>query len=110
MDLSKERNVIQTIWVFDLKHKGSGKLSGHKARLVVKGFSQIPEIDFLGVFSPVYRYASVRFVMALSVKCGWKVWKAEVNNGFVNAPIFEEIYIASHRDSRLSDTNIWCID
>lgn len=67
-DLHKVRNVVQTKWVLDFKRNGKANFIRHKARLFAKGFSQIPVIDFLEVFSRVSIYATVLFMVALSVK------------------------------------------
>lgn len=74
----RKQNVIKTKCVFDLKRNHDGKFIRCKARLDSNGFSKIPGIDFLEVFSPLPRYATVRFMMSLSGKCGWKRWEIDL--------------------------------
>jgi len=93
VQLPPGRKVIETKWVFDLKLGGKGEILRHKARIVAKGFSQIFGIDFYEVFAPVSRYATVRFIISVSVEFGWKRIIIDVKNAFVNAPLEEEIYI-----------------
>ncbi|KAL6340965.1 hypothetical protein AAG906_032077 [Vitis piasezkii] len=38
--------------------------AGYKTRLVAKGYSQIPSIDFTNVFSPLVKHSSIRALLA----------------------------------------------
>ena len=50
------------------------KTDGHKcARLVAKGFSQVEEIDFDQIFSPVVRFEIVHLMLALSALENWHI-------------------------------------
>jgi hypothetical protein len=48
------KRVLQNKWVYRLK-KEDGEKKWHKARLVVKGFSQKKGIYFDGIFSPIFK-------------------------------------------------------
>ena len=61
MNPPKGRKIIKNHWVFDIK---SDKQK--KARLVVKGFSQVEGVDYNEIFSPVVRYETVRLMLALA--------------------------------------------
>jgi len=54
VDLSKERKVIKNCWVFNIKPDGC-----YRSRLVAKGFSQVKDIDFDELFSPVVCYKTI---------------------------------------------------
>ena len=58
----------------------------YKARLVIKGYSQIPGVDFTDVFSPVVKHSSIRALLGivamhdleleqLDVKAAFFVWR-----------------------------------
>ena len=57
MRLSKGKKVVCCKWVFKRKEGILGvEEAWYKARLVVKGYSQIPGIDFTNVFSQVVKH------------------------------------------------------
>ena len=59
--------------VFDIKSDGH-----KKARLVVKGFSQVEGLDFDQVFSPVVRFETVHLMLALATLENWYITGLDV--------------------------------
>jgi hypothetical protein len=55
----KNKNVIDTKWVFRNKLNEDGKVIRNKARLVCKGYAQIEGIDIEETFSPVFRMEAI---------------------------------------------------
>lgn len=53
--LPPNKKAISTKWVFTQKFNEEGKVSQFKARLVARGFSQIPGEDFDQTFAPVVK-------------------------------------------------------
>ena len=54
-------------WVFALKYKVGSTFDRHKARLVVKGFTQIYGIDYSKTFYSVVRLNTVRFLLSVGI-------------------------------------------
>ena len=46
-------------WIFKLKKNPQGEVIKHKARLVVKGYSQRKGIDYYEIYSPVVRFETI---------------------------------------------------
>ena len=50
-------------------------------------------IDYGVTFSLVARYSSIRSILSLSTKMGWKIHQTDVKITFLNGMIKEEVYI-----------------
>ena len=60
------KKVIGVKWVFKLKLNANGTVNKHKARLVVKGYSQEAGVDFFETFAPVARLDTIRLLLAIA--------------------------------------------
>lgn len=91
------RKPIKTKWVYDIKTDEKDSIVRYKARLVARGFTQQWGVDYIEVFSPVVRYSTVRFFLALVAHNNWKRVKLDVRSAFLNAELDEEIYVEQPR-------------
>lgn len=89
----RDRNVIGVKWVFRTKFNPDGSINKHKARLVVKGYSQIFGIDYLDTFAPVARHDTIRLLLAIIAQKGWQVFHMDIKSTFLNGFLQEEIYV-----------------
>jgi len=57
------------------KHKfhSDGSLARHKARWVVRGFTQCHGIDYDETFSPVVKPATIRVVLSIATSRRWPI-------------------------------------
>lgn len=94
VDLPAKRKPIKSKWVFKLKRDNVGNIARYKARLVAKGCSQVNGIDYEEVYSSVFRYASIRFIIALAVKNGLKVNQMDAITAFLQGDLTENICMA----------------
>jgi hypothetical protein len=85
--------VIGVKWVFRTKFNPDGSINKHKARLVVKGYSQIFGIDYSDTFAPVARHDTIRLLLAIVAQKGWQVFHMDVKSAFLNGFLQEEIYV-----------------
>jgi len=56
--------------VYKVKLKLDGTLERLKGRLVIKGFTQLYRVDYLEIFSPVVKMATIRSIIALVASKG----------------------------------------
>ena len=70
----QDRKVIRVKWVYRTKLNANGSVNKHKARLVVKGFAQIPGVDYFDTFAPVARLDVIRLLLAIAAQLSWKVY------------------------------------
>jgi hypothetical protein len=50
-------------------------------------------IDYEETFTPMARYTSIRVIMALATKIGWKLQQMDVKIAFLNGAVEEEVYV-----------------
>lgn len=93
VDIPSTRKAIKSRWVFKTKHDDAGKIIRYKARLVAKGCSQKCGIDYNETYSPVVRYVSIRYLIALSVKLNLKIDQMDAVTAFLQGDLTEEIYM-----------------
>ncbi|KAJ0653431.1 putative RNA-directed DNA polymerase [Helianthus annuus] len=91
--LPKGKNVVGLKWIFKTKLGVDGKIVKHKARLVVKGYSQLHGIDYQETFAPVARFETIRVVISVAAQRGWELHQLDVKTAFLNGELSEEIYV-----------------
>jgi hypothetical protein len=91
--LPNNRTAIGYRWVFKLKCKSDGSIDKYKVRLVAKGFSQWPGLDFDQVFAPTVRWASLRAIFALVAIEDLELHSIDISNAFLNGELDHEVYM-----------------
>ena len=56
----EDKLVVSSRWIYKVKHVAGSSIEKHKAKFVVKGFSQVERIDYEETFGPIARYSSIR--------------------------------------------------
>lgn len=103
VDLPKGRKAIGVKWVLKTKRDTTGNVIRHKARLVVKGFSQRKGIDYDETFSPVVRQSSIRYLMSLAAQYDLEIEQMDAVSAFLQGEVNEEIYIKQPVEFRNGD-------
>ena len=76
--IPREREVVSLKWIYKIKLNQEGDIQKHKARLVARGFTQKPGIDFYETFSPVARLETIRTVIVVAAQKKWKIFQLDV--------------------------------
>jgi hypothetical protein len=84
---AKEKSLVTSKWLYKIKHVVDGSIEKYKARFVARGFSQKDEIDYEETFPHVARYTSIRDIVAIATKMGWKLHQMNVKTAFLTGVI-----------------------
>jgi len=93
--LAPGQRPISTKWVFKIKNEQDGSLR-YKARLCIRGFVQVPGVDFTLTHSPVATDVSIKIVLAITLYHDGQDWEAElldIEAAFLEASLDEDVYI-----------------
>ena len=69
----EKKYVVNSKWIYKIKHVVDGSIEKYKERFVARGFSQKEGIDYKETFAPVERYTSIRTILALLSIMKWKI-------------------------------------
>jgi hypothetical protein len=85
-------NVITSKQIFKYKLNSDSTLGRYKARWVLHGFTQRPDVDYDETFSPVVKPATVRTVLSLAASRSCPVQQLDVTNAFLHGTPSETVY------------------
>ena len=88
-----DRKLVSCKWLLRKKFNADGSISRYKARLVARGFSQVPGMDYNETFSPVLRMTSFRALLATAAQLHLLVHQMDVRTTFLHGNLHEEIYM-----------------
>jgi len=87
-----DANSIGCRWVFRKKINPDGSVR-FKARLVIKGYEQIPGVDFGDTFAPVAKLTSLRLILGHAILNGWETHHMDVVTAFLNPPLDNSVFM-----------------
>ncbi|KAK4685970.1 putative transposase, partial [Tremellales sp. Uapishka_1] len=87
------RKAIGCRWVFKRKRGANGEIIKYKSRLVAKGYSQIPGVDFEETFAPVGRTTSLRIMLTIAASMDLEIHQADVEGAYLNGKLDVEIFM-----------------
>ena len=93
VDLPAGKRTISAKWIFREKRDTSGEVIKLKAKLVAKGYEQVPSEDFYETFAPVVRWSTIRTILAVAARKRWTLKQLDVITTFLNGILEEEIYM-----------------
>jgi histone deacetylase 1/2 len=85
-------NVVTGKWICTIKRRADGTLERYKARWVLRGFTQRPDVDYDETFSLVVKPATVHTVLSLALSRSWPVHQLDVKNAFLHGTLTETVY------------------
>ena len=86
-------NILPGTWAFRIKRFPDGRLRKFKARWCARGDKEIKGIDYDDVYSPVVSWSTVRLILTLATRLGWKSRQIDFSNAFVQATLDKDVYM-----------------
>lgn len=99
----KNKNIIDTKWVFQNKLNEDGQAVRNKEILVCKGYAQVDSIGFEETFTPMARLEVIRIFITLVVYKNFKFYQMKMKLAFLNGELEEEVYIEKLNDFQLEE-------
>ncbi|GJU67629.1 retrotransposon protein, putative, ty1-copia subclass [Tanacetum coccineum] len=93
VELPPNGKTVGSKWLFKKKTDMDGAVHTYKARLVVKGYTQTPGIDYEETFSPVADIRAIRILIAIAAYYDYEIWQMDVKTAFLNGYLNEEVYM-----------------
>jgi hypothetical protein len=91
--LEAQKTPITSRWVYKAKKNDSGQVVKHKARLVVRGFQQVPGIDFTETYAATATPPTWRVILAIAAIEDLEVEQIDFIGAFLNAGVDVDLYI-----------------
>ena len=85
-------NVVSCKWLFTKKYDAHGNIR-FKARLVARGFTQIPGVDYHETFSPTLKLTSLHLIFAITAYLNLELHHVDIETAFLHGDLKEEIYM-----------------
>jgi hypothetical protein len=85
--------VVDSKWVFKLKRNPDQSIKKYKARLVARGFTQRPGLDFDETYAPVVKFTTLRVMLAIACQMDMEIHQMDVVTAFLNSKVDAEIYM-----------------
>ncbi|SCZ88592.1 BZ3500_MvSof-1268-A1-R1_Chr10-2g03011 [Microbotryum saponariae] len=102
-ELPAGAKVLASKFVFRTKRDKDGRPTSYKARLVARGFTQRPGIDFKETFAPTAKFVSIRTLIALAAARGYHIIQADIDKAYLHGELEEELYMRVPEGIRLPD-------
>jgi len=103
--IPKNVHIIDTKWVFTEKNNNK-----KKARLVARGFQQIPGQDFIETYSSTIQADSLRLTVAIASLNEWSLKQLDIKAAYLNADLEEKIYLKIPLgDRNYNKNNYWLL-
>ena len=101
--IKEGKSIVNSKWMYKIKHVVDGSIEKYKARFVACGFSQKEGIYYEETFALVARYTSIRLVLSLAAVMRWKIHQMDVKTAFLNGVVEEEVYVEKPLGFRTHD-------
>jgi len=108
VDLPTDHKATGSEWVVRVKHNADGSIERLKPRIVAKGYSQCPGLNYNESFVPTFRPATLRIIMAMAAVEDLELCSVDITSAFTNGDLDEEIYMKQPEGFHIGGPNKVC--
>jgi hypothetical protein len=83
VDAPPDTHVIDLMWVYANKYNANSDIVKHKARLVTKGYTQIPGLDYDQTYASVVRLESFLMVVSVATTLDLHIWQVDIITAYL---------------------------
>ncbi|GJW91832.1 retrovirus-related pol polyprotein LINE-1 [Tanacetum coccineum] len=105
VDLPPNGKTVGIKWLFKKKTDMDGAVYTYKARLVVKGYTQTPRINYEETFYPVADIRAIRILIAIAAFYDYEIWQMDVKTSFLNGYLSKEVYMEQPKEAAAYDAS-----
>ncbi|CAI5464445.1 unnamed protein product [Closterium sp. Yama58-4] len=87
-------NVMKNRWVLTTKYNIDDTVEREKARLVVKGFTQVYGADYDETFAPVGSYVTLRIFLSIVAVLNLNLMQLDMKNAFLQSKLDRVLYMS----------------
>ncbi|CAI6000149.1 unnamed protein product [Closterium sp. NIES-64] len=87
-------NVMKNRWVLTTKYHIDDTVEREKARLVVKGFTQVYGADYDETFAPVSSYVTLRIFLSIVAVLNLNLMQLDMKNAFLQSKLDRVLYMS----------------
>ena len=109
VELPPGAKAIPSGWVFKTKRTPDGKVEHFKGRIVAKGCSQRPGIDYSETYAPTFRPAAFRNALAAAGIEDMHLRSCDFSSAFTNGDLDEVIYMRQPEGFHQGGPNMVCL-
>ncbi len=108
-DIPKDQKIVGSKMVFKIKRNEKGDVTCYKVRIVAKGYSQVPGVDFFDTYAPVTRLTSVQMLLAIANACGLELEQLDVKTAYLYGDLSETIYMEPPEGINTNSDDMWVL-
>ncbi|MEL7521272.1 MAG: reverse transcriptase domain-containing protein, partial [Cyanobacteria bacterium J06553_1] len=102
----KGQKVLPSQFILRVKRGSGGEIIKYKARLVVLGNLQRPNIDYFETYAPVVEFTVVRVLLILASTLDLTIRQLDVKSAFLNGCLKETIFMSLPKDFALPEGQV----
>jgi hypothetical protein len=86
------------MWIFKAKIGPFGNIDKLKARIVAKDNEQTTGIDFSEMFAPIFRWFTIRSIIAIAAQKNWRLQHLDAITVFLHGLFTDDVYMIITQD------------